>query len=75
MQSGVMVSVLASTAVNRELEPWRGQTNDNKMSICCFFPRHAALNSMIKDWFSLEMRIMHDLFLNINVHQIRIFLS
>jgi hypothetical protein len=31
-----MVSVLASSAVDRGLEPWSGQTKDYKIGICCF---------------------------------------
>jgi hypothetical protein len=30
-----MVSVLASSAVNRGLDPRSGQTNDYKTGICC----------------------------------------
>ena len=33
--NGVMVSVLISTAVDRELEPWSDQTKYSKISICC----------------------------------------
>ena len=33
---GVMVSVLASSAVDRGFEPWSGQTKDYKIGICCF---------------------------------------
>ena len=32
---GVMVSVLASSAVNRGFEPGSGQTKDYKIGICC----------------------------------------
>ena len=31
-----MVSVLASSAVDRRFEPWSGQTKDSKIGICCF---------------------------------------
>jgi hypothetical protein len=34
--SGVMVSVLASSAVDRGFKPWWGQTKDYKIGICCF---------------------------------------
>ena len=33
---GVMVSVLASSAVDRGFEQRSGQTNDYKIGICCF---------------------------------------
>jgi hypothetical protein len=32
---GVMVSVLASSAVDRGLEPQLGKTKDYKIGICC----------------------------------------
>ena len=34
--SGVMVSVLTLSAVDRGFEPQSGQTNDYKIGICCF---------------------------------------
>jgi hypothetical protein len=40
---GVMVSVLASSAVDRGFEPWSGQTKDYNIGICCFSANHAAL--------------------------------
>ena len=33
---GVLVSVLASSVVDRGFEPQSGQTKDYKMGICCF---------------------------------------
>jgi hypothetical protein len=48
----VMVSVLASSAVDRGLEPWSGQTKDYKIGICCFSTKHAALRRKSKDWFA-----------------------
>jgi uncharacterized membrane protein (Fun14 family) len=33
---GVMVSVLALSAVDREFEPQTGQIKDYKIGICCF---------------------------------------
>ena len=38
-----MVSMLASSAVDRGFEPWSGQTKDSKIGICCFSTKHAAL--------------------------------
>jgi hypothetical protein len=49
---GVMVSVLTSSAVDREFESWSGQTKDYKIGICCFSAKHAALRRKSKDWLS-----------------------
>jgi hypothetical protein len=40
---GVMVSMLASSAVDRGYEPRSGQTKDYEICICCFSAKHAAL--------------------------------
>jgi hypothetical protein len=49
-----MVSVLASSAVDRVLEPGSGQTKgvDYKIGtcICCFSAEQAALRIKCKDW-------------------------
>ena len=48
-----MVSVFASSVVDRGLEPrWSGQTKDYKIGICCFSAKHAALRSKSKDWWA-----------------------
>jgi hypothetical protein len=47
-----MVSVLASSVVDRGFEPRSGQTNDYKIGICCFSDKHAALRSKSKDWLA-----------------------
>ena len=44
-----MVSVLASSAVDRGFEPRSGQTKDYKIGICCFPARHATLRRKSKD--------------------------
>jgi hypothetical protein len=44
----IMVSVLASSSVNRGYEPWSGKTKD--IGICCFSDNHAALRRKSKDW-------------------------
>jgi hypothetical protein len=36
----VMVSVLASSAVDRGFEPWSGQARDYKIGICRFYAKH-----------------------------------
>jgi hypothetical protein len=47
-----MVSMLASSVVNRGFEPRSGQTKDCKIGICCFSAKHAALGSKSKDWLA-----------------------
>ena len=44
-----MVSVLASSVVDRVFEPRSGQTKDYKIGICCFSNKHAALRRKSKD--------------------------
>ena len=40
---GVLVSVLASSAIYRGFKPRSGQTKDYNIGICCFSAKHAAL--------------------------------
>ena len=47
-----MVSVLASSVVDRGFEPRSGQTKDYKIGICCFSAKHAALRRESKDWLA-----------------------
>ena len=49
---GVMVSVLASSAVDRGFEPRSIQTKDYKIGICCFSAMHAALRRKSEDWLT-----------------------
>ena len=49
---GVMVSLLASSAIDRGFEPRSGQTKDYKIGICCFSAKHAALQRKSKDWLA-----------------------
>ena len=51
---GVMVSVLASSAVDRGFEPRSGQTKDYNIGICCFSAKHAALRRKSKHLFGSE---------------------
>ena len=44
-----MVSVLASSAVDRGFEPRSDQTKDYKISICCFSAKHAVLRRKNED--------------------------
>ena len=45
-----MVSVPASSAVDRGFEPRSGQTKGYKIGICCFSAKGAALRRKSKDW-------------------------
>ena len=47
-----MVSVLASSAVDRGFEPRSGQTKDYKIGMCCFSAKHAALRRKGKEWLA-----------------------
>jgi hypothetical protein len=48
----VMVSVLASSAIDRGFEPCSSQTKDYRIDICCFSTKHAALRRKSKDWLA-----------------------
>jgi uncharacterized protein YaeQ len=58
--SGVMVSVLASSALDHWLEPQLGQTKDYKIGICCFSGKHAALRRKSKDWLAQNQNKVSD---------------
>ena len=47
---GVIVSVLASSAVDRGFEPRSGHTKSMQIDICCFSGKHAALRRKSKDY-------------------------
>ena len=47
-----MVSVLASSAVDRRFKPRSGQAKDYKIGICYFSAKHASLRSKSKDWLA-----------------------
>ena len=49
---GVMVSVLASSAIDRGFKPRSGQTKDYEIGMCCFSAKHAALRRKSKDWLA-----------------------
>jgi hypothetical protein len=52
---GVMVSVFASSAVDRGFELRSGRTKDYKIGICCFSANHAALRRKSKTgWLGPE---------------------
>ena len=47
-----MVSMLASSAVDRGFELRSGQTKDYEIGICCFSAKQAVLNRKSKDWLA-----------------------
>ena len=49
---GVMVSILASSAVDRGFEPRLGHTKNYKIGICCFAAKHTSLRRKSKNWFA-----------------------
>ena len=52
-----MVSVLASSVVDRGFEPRSGQSKDYKIGICCFSAKHAALRRKSKDWLARNKNV------------------
>jgi hypothetical protein len=50
--TGVIVSVLASSAVDRWFEFRSRQTKGYKIGIYCFSAKHAALRKKSKDWLA-----------------------
>ena len=49
---GVMVSVLASSAVDRGFETRSDQTKDYTIGMCCFSAKHAAFRRKSKYWLA-----------------------
>ena len=49
---GVIVSVLASSAVYSGFERRSGQTKDYKIGMCCISANHASLRRKKKDWLA-----------------------
>jgi hypothetical protein len=47
-----MVSVLTSSAIDREFKPRSGQPKNYKIGICCFSAKHAPLGRKSKDWLA-----------------------
>ena len=44
-----MISMYATSVVDRAFNPRSGQTKDYKIGICCFSTKHAALRRKSKD--------------------------
>ena len=53
--SGVIVSVLASSAVDRGFESRSGQIKDYKIGICCFSTKTAILSNRSKDCLRISI--------------------
>ena len=53
-----MVSMIASSAVNRGFEHRSGQTKDYEIGICCFSAKHAALRRKSKDWLGRNQDVV-----------------
>ena len=49
-----MVSVLATSVVDRRFDPFSDQIKDYKIGICCFQDKCTALRSKSKDWLTLN---------------------
>jgi hypothetical protein len=49
---GIMVSVFASSVVDRGFEPRSVQTKDYKTGMCCFSTKHATLRRNNKYWLA-----------------------
>ena len=49
---GIVVSMLASSAVDCGFEPQSCQTKDYKIVFCCFSAKHTALRRKGKDWLA-----------------------
>ena len=45
-----MVSMLASSVIDRGFDTWPCQTKDYTFGICCFSAKHAALKRKSNDW-------------------------
>ena len=48
----VMVSLLASSAVDSGFESRLGESKDSNSGMCCFSAKHAALRRKSKDWLA-----------------------
>ena len=55
-----MVSMIASSAVNRGFEHRSGQTKDYEIGICCFSAKHAALRRKSKDWLGRNQDVVSE---------------
>ena len=58
---GVMVSILASGAVDCWFKLWVGLTKDYKIGLCLCSAKHTVLNSKGKDWLAQNQNNMSEL--------------
>jgi len=56
----VMVSVVASRAVDCGFETRSSKTKNHKIDICCFSSKHTALMSKIKDWLGQNVNYVSE---------------
>jgi uncharacterized membrane protein len=56
----VMVSVLASRAIDCRYESRSGQTKEYKIGICCFSAKNASLRRKSKDWLARNRNNMSE---------------
>ena len=49
---GIMICVLALSAVDRGFETRSGQANDYNIGICCFSAKHTTLRCKSKDYLA-----------------------
>ena len=50
--NGIVVSMLASSAVDSGFDPRSCQTKDYEIGICCFSTKHTAFRRKRKDWLA-----------------------
>jgi hypothetical protein len=50
--SGIMVSMLSSSVVDRGFDPQSGKTKDSKLCICCFSTKYTVVRRKSKDWLA-----------------------
>ena len=55
-----MVSVLASSVVDRGFESRSGLTKDYKIGLCCFSTKHTALRRKSKDGLARNQDNVHE---------------
>ena len=55
-----MVSVIASSAVDRGFEPLLGQTKDYKISVYCFSAKHTSRRIKNKDWLARNQKYVSE---------------
>ena len=56
-----MISMLASSAVDREFEHRSDQSKDYKIGICCLSAKHAAFRRKSKDWLARNQNNVSEL--------------